>query len=203
MTIHMNSKKYLENDVSFVYIISTSISPVLISFKTNISRDLYIIWSPSQAHFYLVIFLGVLKIEFTINWTDSVQKAFRTIPYGPGKATIWTIPISICKLVHLYNTLYHCNKILRWKCKSENTLSLALLRNHTSENLLINLINIYFNLHSEIFICNTTHTNLGHYSLETIFQQECVWVFNLCFRNLEGRKIHKTLLQGAYWQGLM
>lgn len=44
------------------------------------------IWSPfSQAHFYLVIFLGALKIEFTINWTDSVQKAFRTIPYGPGR----------------------------------------------------------------------------------------------------------------------
>lgn len=150
-------------------------------------------WSPfSQAHFYLVIFLGTLKIEFTINWTDSVQKAFRTIPYGPGKGTIWTSPISICKLVHLYNTLYHCNKILRWKCKSENSLSLALPGNHTSENLLINLMKhllsfIFWNL-----ACNTRHTNLGHYSLETIFRQGCVWVFNLCFRNLEWKE--KALL---------
>lgn len=155
------------------------------------------IWSPfSRAHFYLVIFLGTLKIEFTINWTDSVQKAFRTIPYGPGKGTIWTIPISICKLVHLYNTLYHCNKILRWKRKSENSLSLALPGNHTSENLLINLINIYFNLYSGILVCNTRHRNLGHYSLETIFRQGYVWVFNLCFRNLEGKRKQNTFTGG-------
>lgn len=154
------------------------------------------LWSPfSQAHFCLVIFLGALKIEFTINWTDSVQKAFRTIPYGPGKGTIWTIPISVCKLVHLYNTLYHCNKILRWKRKSENSLSLALPGNRKFTDKL--------NKHLLQFIfCNTRHTNLGHYSLKTIFRQGCVWVFNLCFRNLEGKK-NKILLQGAYWQELM
>lgn len=199
----MNSKGYSENGKSPLFISShfqfhLQLSPLKQIFLGPL-HDMKFFFPGS---FYLVIFLGALKIEFTINWTDSVQKAFRTIPYGPGKGTIWTIPISICKLVHLYNTLYHCNKILRWKRKSENSLSLALPGNHTSKNVLINLINIYFILYSEILVCSTRHTNLGHNSLETIFQQGYVWVFNLCFRNLEGKK-NKTLLQGAYWQELM
>lgn len=189
MTIHMNSKEYSENNKSLLFISSQFefhlwLSPLQQIFPGSLHATKSFYSGP----FYLVIFLGALKIEYTINWTDSVQKAFRTIPYGPGKGTIWTILISICKLVHLYNTLYHCNKILRGKRKSENSLSLALPGNHTAEILLINLINIYFNLYSDILVCNTRHTNLGHYSLETIFRQGCVWVFNLCFRNLEGKK---------------
>lgn len=114
----------------------------------------------------------ILKIEFTKYWTDSIQKAFRTIPYGPGKGTIWTTSISICKPVHLYNILC-CFKTLSWKCKTTSTVSSALPYTHTVET-----VPIKHNKHLLSFVvwdlgCNTQprHTNLDHYSKETVFQQ--------------------------------